>query len=599
MICPQCGAELAPDTRFCGICGGKIDIAAADGAASAGAPASGAAPTQAPSSVPTPAPSPASGAAPIYAQAPTPASTGGKAKFEVARLKKFAIPVVAVIVAVAAAVVLWSFFGPSKYEQNKFVYSVDWDDDAIVIRQPGGKIITTIYGYVQNSRTSLNGTKTALLVSEEENPSSSQDGDGYELYLLSDRPEKVSDGVFSMQIAPFGGGVVFTRDVDKGVGALCLYSGGKTATLSTEFDTNGSFTLSPNGTAAGYTIIDGDETIGYVYDGKQQLELGEDMIPIAVADGAKYVYYNKISYDSDGNRTGSSLYVQKGVDAGARTLLGSGAEISYMNRDLSQAVYTKPSGSDNSRKLYLSRDADKGSDLAGNANGFLVPRGTVNGYIYGEYSYWIIGTASFADTYYNDRTVEGNRNIRHITKKFEVSGNVASAVDSAWLADDGKTITFLKRNRVSKIDGSKENAEAVELTEGKVLAFAPLDNGSAIYFVNDDYELFYQKGAGKPVAVGDELPDATQYFKSNSTAKYDSFYSLYSGLYKGNTLFYKSDGELCVSNGGKGSPVRGVDGEVDSIIASRFYIYVETADGADEFVYRSWDGKTFEDYSTH
>jgi hypothetical protein len=246
-----CGGDVAPSINFCGLCGAPIDHK-----------------EDSTENVTTP-----------------PAST-----FDVSKLKKYIPPAILVVALIIVAVIAKNAFKPSKYEQFQSTFGFRPTDEEIVI-QPPGKEKTTIEGLMMHGEFSLDNSKVAFIVVEDDNY-----GGGGTLYIADEKGAKrIADDVYKMTIASSGEGVAFVQEVDGDVGTLCLYKGGKTTTISADVSAYNRLSISPDGSVVGYTVYDDVEyeTIGYFYDGKQK-ELGKDVIPVAISNGAKHVYYQKM-----------------------------------------------------------------------------------------------------------------------------------------------------------------------------------------------------------------------------------------------------------------------------------------------------------------
>ncbi len=527
-ICKNCSAEVLANMKFCSTCGTPVE---------------------------QPVPEEAT---------PDVVKPVEKQPLGLDKFKKFIKPLIAIIAVIILVSLVWNIFKPSKYEAYKGVVDLFQSDDQVVIKQ-NGKAKIVVDGILYNQQTCLDGIKTAFLVQEEEGSNSN---DGYTLYLFDQSLKRVADSVFSFQLSSNGDAVAFTTEVDKGIGELCLYSKGKISTIHSEFNASNDFVISPDGSTVAYSNIDEDDKlIGYYYDGKEK-ELGKDIIPIAVSNGAKYVYYSK----------NDKLYVQKGDKSDTKESLGDEFEIYAFNKDYSQAIYTSSSG--NEIRTYLTRNGGEKERLSGNINELLLPSFSSAQYIdnsFGSYFafYRTIGVASFADTYYTDGS-----SIYHIDKKFSTTRVTGNASD-AHLAADGKTILFKRSDSIQKVDGSKEDAEPVKIVEKEVGTFIATEDSKAVYYLNTDDELYYQKGKGKPVTVSNDMSS-------------DDYYDYYFSLFKGNQLYYVSDDELYVSNGGKGTAVKGIDGDILYVYANKYAVIVNTQDGDDSFTYWSEDGKKFE-----
>ena len=526
IICKNCGAEVLDNMRFCSSCGTPVDHTALEEAT-------------------------ADEVKPVEKQPLGPD-----------KYKKFIKPLIAVIAVIILVSLVWNIFKPSKYEACKGMVYLFQSGDQVVIKQ-NGKAKIVVDGILYNKKNSLDGIRAAFLVKEEEN---SNFDDGYTLYLLDQSLKRVADSVFSFQLSLYGDAVAFTTEVDKGIGELCLYRKGKISMVHSEFNVLNDFVISPDGNTVAYSNIDEDgELIGYYYNNGKQKELGKNIIPIAVSNGAKYVYYSK----------NDKLYVQKGDKSDTRVSLGEMFKICAFNKDYSQAIYASYSG--NEKRTYITRNGGEKERLSGSIDELLLPYYSSIQYIsngFGDYRI-IGGLTSFADTYYIDGS-----SIYHIDDKFSTT-RVTGNASVAHLAADGKTILFKRSDSVQKVDGSKKDAELVKIVEDEVITFFATEDGKAVYYLNADDELYYQKGKGKPVIVSNDM-SSNDYYNHNFI------------LFKGKQLYYVSDGELYVSNGNKGTAVKGIDGDILYLYANQYAVVLHTEDNGDYFTYWSEDGKKFE-----
>jgi hypothetical protein len=284
--------------------------------------------------------------------------------------------------------------------------------------------------------------------------------------------------------------------------------------------------------------------------------LGQNIKPAAVADKAKFIYYyREVDYVQ-------SLWVQRGTNEARREKLGDGAVARAFNRDLSQVVVHF-----NNRSWIVRNGAPRPSEsLTGNFSGLVLPHNTA---VFGN----IYGISGFANTFHTD----GDR-VNRIENNFTSTPVTSRQVQNVYLAKDGQTLTFLRGNRIMRTNGKgvDPQATAVELVSD-VSSFHATADGKAVFFVNRDGDIRYQKGAGVPSLVENDYGNAGM------------------ALFKGDTLFYLRDRELYTSSGGRrGTKVGGLKGDVMGLAAGHFDIAVAAWDGIDEFRYRSTDGKRFD-----
>lgn len=517
MKCPNCGTGLPDNAKFCGSCGSTIEQPS------------------------RPAPVDGGGAAP---------------KPSAAAMKKFRIPAVCAVAAILLAVVAWVLFKPSKYAEIKGGVTYYQSDGTFVFVSSSGdktELDSDDYPYVY---VSLDGEKAAFVIRE----------DDTRILYYSDggKPKQIAEAYgIGYKLAPSGDAVAFTaRDDgdDYDEMTLSVYSGGKVKKIADEVYGD-RFCISPDGKtvvyAAGYDEDDGDFK-SYIWDGNST-EIGENKNPIAVSNGGKLLYYY---YKS-------TFYVQKGKKDDTRQRLGDGYHL--FNRDLTEVI--SYSISENKSTAYISRNGGERQKLSGGYASMLVPA-TIQR-VTGE-DVQLYGVSSFDDTFY----LSDSGSIVRITGKYAAETIAKSVSGAAYLADDGKTIIYIKGSSIYKANGLKSGEEAVKLAGG-VEGFIATSDGGAIFYY-DDSELFYLKGSGKVKALGDI--DVSQYG------------SVSWGLFKGKTLYYADDGELRSTDGNNvtSSGFTGIDGEVTAVWTNELYVSVTTDDDGDYAQYISRDGKSFE-----
>jgi hypothetical protein len=457
--------------------------------------------------------------------------------------------------AIVAAIVLISLFKPSKYTQAKkgsFIFSLD--GETVFISSKGDR--TTFDGESRNTGSSMDGTKAAFAVADEY-------GQEYTLYYSDGGvPKKVADGEnIRFSLAASGKALAYATwddgDDSYAESTLYVYSGGKSTKIAGSAAAY-SISISPDGKTVAYigNYDDGDgDFTAYIWNGKSS-DAGKNKTPVAVGDGGKYFYYR--------NRDGV-LFVQKGTRDDTKQRLGNG-EAHLFNRDLSQVIF----GHDD--RSYISVKGGERQGLSGMFYSFASPAGTG---VAASGDSNIAGVSSFANTFYlsGNNNMNVNTNIVRITGKYETETVVRSIDGGAFLADDGKTLLYIKNNDAYKINGMRSGAEGVKLADD-VESFVAAPNGGAIYYIDEDGELFYQKGTGKPKSLGDA--DTMSY-----------------ALFEGKTLYFVEDGELNSATGDKvdSSGFRGIDDDIRYVYASNHWVIVYDEDYSS---YASFDGKRFE-----
>jgi len=543
-FCPQCGTQISDEARFCPSCGAQVvpEQTAVSDTPEVAVPA---APWEKPADTQQPKPW------------EKPAEKKGLTAFSINVLNKFTLDfkklciigggLLALIVLI---IVLASVTKSEKYQQQKGLVLLDSFDEIVYII-PVGKDKVEIDGYFSDYYWSLDGTKAAVLITDSSGDSS--------LYLVTDKVQKIAEDVYDFWYSSDGGTVVYAKEfVSRDTTSeLWVYSGGKSTKIADNlYSTSGSgyVAVSPNGKTVAYTAYDGTDKIAVVWTGKVK-EIGKDIYPIAVADGAKYFYYVK----------SGTLYAVKGTNTENKVKLAESYSGLYFNSDLTQIIFNSDS------KGYISVKAGEKTALSGSVTGLLLPSGTAqwNGYSYKRY--YIFGVKTFADTYY--RNDSSSYSVIHITKKLETETIVRNA-SSASLASDGKTIVYLYGDSIRKINGSKAGLEYVTLVSGDVYSFRMTPNGKAVFFLTDDDELYYLKVSGKPARISEDV------------------YSY--ALYNDKCFYFNDDGELFSSTGGKSTKISGIEGDYGYISANSFYVACSVSDGNNYAVYFSDDGKKFD-----
>jgi hypothetical protein len=471
--------------------------------------------------------------------------------------KKFIKPAIAVVAVLIVAIVAINIFSPDKYEQVKGTVYITQSHDSVIII-PNGRSRVEIEGHLISNMRSLDERIAAALINEEYDRFNT---DGSALYLITDRPQFISNGVYLFWLAASGNAVAYVkeRDTAAGTAELWLFSGGKNTRISRDFSlfNSNNFAISPDGKAVAFVTTDGDRHTGVVWNGRLH-ELGRDITPVAISNKARFIYYFR----------NDAFFVQKGTSGDNRERLGDASDVStiHANKDLSQIVFTS------NARSFISRKGGSRESLSGNVSYFITPNGTPMQF---NTNILFYGISSFANTFYLNR----DDSIVYIDRKFETN-NVVRNVNFINLARDGKTLTYLSRMSIYKVNGTNANAEPQTIVERGVTSLIATADGKAVFFVNDIDELFYQRGTGRPVMV-------SNYFTNSGRA-------LNIALFQGDTLFFINDDELFSSSGNRARAISGINGSVQGVSAGQFAVFVTSNDDGDTLHYRSTDGNRFE-----
>jgi len=386
-------------------------------------------------------------------------------------------------------------------------------------------------------------------------------------YVANGKSSKIASDFEGSFVVTAGGSVLYTEERWSESTKLSIYDGSKSTQIAKDcYNDDIAIVASPDGKAVLYAgdYDDGDFKM-YLWTGGKAKEIGKNMEPVAVSNGGKYIYY--IKYNKSGD---PALYVSKGSGKDEVKLAGD-FRSAYMNKDGTQLVFNSDG------KVYISNKGGEKQTLMSKSkdnvylNGFLLPNGTVRYGMSGT-GVTMIGIGSFANTF----CIDGEYSIYRINKKFETE-SILKNVSSPVLCADGKTIFYTKSDSVYKANGMASEVEGVKIADvDDLYRYAVGGNGDFIVYTNDDDELYYQKGTAKAKKISDDVEYGNFVISPES-----------------NSVFYVKDEKLLVSkNGGKGSAVKEIKGDVEEVQLYGNAVMVSSYDDAD-LGYRSVDGKKF------
>ncbi len=383
------------------------------------------------------------------------------------------------------------------------------------------------------------------------------DSDWTELYYFDgSRSTLVTEGPVDFEFSADGSAVTYLVEGDEEYD-LYLYKKGKSTLIAQEVADYG-LCISPDGSCVGYQRSGEKSDKGYYWDGSEH-ELGKNIEPVMISSGGKYIYLVK-------NSSGETLYVQKGSNTDSRVKLGEDPYSYYFNTDATQLFYTADD------KSYVT---DKGGERlkVGSSSCRPVFSGRA------RYCGNIYETETFLGTFFFD---DDGGKVIYLNAKGETN-TVAKKASAVMLANDGRTLFYMKGDSICKADGTKKDPKEITLVEEEAEEFVISPDGKTLFFLNEDYELYAQKGTDKAVLLCDE-PD-------------DSFF--HSGCVSENgTLVYIYDGELYTSAGGKGTKAaltldEDEEEEITGLVCYGDDIYVRTSNDEDVYrLYRGTDGKS-------
>jgi len=513
MNCPYCGASIDTATPFCPNCGARLANQAPK-----------AAPVQ-----PNPYQQPQQYVQqPVqqsqeyqgYAQQPVqqPVALQSQPKKEKKSLPKFDLKAffskiklpklpkkvligggAAIALLLVVAIVVSLLPSGSAFTPKKSNLSTLRPDDTLLIIQDGKLVDDSMDVTVRSNVSSLDGTVTILRTSENE------------VYVVSKgKMEMVAEDILYCTVSA-DGSTILCIDKDN---TLYTYSA-KDQKENHIADDVRLASISPDGKTVVYTVNDDGDLIGYIYDGKKSTELDDEIAAFAVSNGGKYIY----CLDMDDNLV---LYNKKGE----KTKLGTDVDDDQflLNKDHTQIIFMSKD------KWYVSVKGGDKVKLSSSSDLTLI-QPLFSGSLLANSCAYTYNVDSLNEKFYDD----GDDAVLYINKKWEAE-KVAKEVDSRHLANDGKTLLYLRCYGTLNNVTTKKLGDPVELADD-VSFFSLVPDGSGFYFADEDDTFWYQKGTKDPKRIAEDVTLSTMTHDG-----YCLFMSDYSG---GSGTLYAS------RNGGK------------------------------------------------
>ena len=527
MHCTKCGAELAPESKFCVACGTPVEQPAE---AVPAAPVVSEVPTQ-PEAAPV-----VSEAAPVATAAPekegfkidvnevkdqliaTVKPLWDKVKPFLTNKKVLLGIGVVVLLLVVASVISSIAAGNNGYIQLKqtTMPTVVDGEIRIVVGKKVLKDTVTAEG-LDDYATSLDGKVMAFTTEEDE------------LYVVNGKKlKKVAEDVYDFEISVSGKGIAYVvKDEDEGDRTLYLYSvgNGKSTTISDEM-AGLDYAIAPDGKSVAYFVEDEEEDELMFSKGKDPVKITSAECELyGISNNGKYIY---VSRENDEGEASLYSYNTKGES----TKLGgvSGTAIRF-NDDHTQVMFY------NEGKTYVStkgKEAEKASSdrlnliVAPNASTFsddtsyTYPVSNLYDHVYtvsGEegYSVWLIKK-------------NADKNVKLVSKVSDVQ--LDTSAEYLYYIYDGEELRFIKIS-----DGEKATERFTKLAED-VDGYVLTSDRKYVYYGSDGsvYSVNGKKGGKSTIVCNDDVEGIALNGK-------DVFY-------------YILDGDLyATKNGKKGSKV--------------------------------------------
>ena len=322
----------------------------------------------------------------------------------------------------------------------------------------------------------------------------------------------VADDVGQYQLSANGAALLYiTEDYD-----VCWYDVKKKSSTTLETGEDGAQLgqPAPDGSAAVFTLYDGGDYEGFTCgSNKKPVSMGEGLVPFAISNKGSYVYYLKVKSGS----SSGTLYVSKGSKGEGEKLASDYYMNSVLfNKDATQMMFN------NDGKTYLTvKGGEKNKVFSSSVYSMFAPDYTV-----GSSAGGVVPVSDLrGQTYYT------SGGVYFLDSKGE-SKKITSDFDGFALSESGSNLIYLKKGDLVKVTNLAKGTEEDLTDEGDILSFQAAGDLSVVYYLNRDGELYYQKGSGKPVEVGDDVDSFLMVPNSKTCA----------GI---------SDGQLFVTTGGK------------------------------------------------
>lgn len=368
-----------------------------------------------------------------------------------------------------------------------------------------------------------------------------------------------------------GKGVLYLKDTepdssgDCHIGTLMHYFNGKTTAVADEV-VDYALCISPNGRTIAYIkyYSDGEFTSYYSVNGGAPRKLGENLLPLAISDNAKFIYYAKV-YSLDDEDVVLYVKTSKNNIKLGEIDTGSTHITCLFNNDYSELIYSF----DN--KSYITVDG-KDKQKLGNRemHGMLQRKGAQAK----SESFPFLGFRMVysMDTFAGTAMQTSDYEIVYLNNNYEVS-KIASDVMQYAVAVDGKTLAYISDGSlyVAKIGpDAAENAIEIDSMEDVTEIDISAD-GSLLYYINSEDELYCLKGKdfSKSKKIADDVYNAGYCFDGDNS----NFFFLVD--------FIKDSGTLYVSkNGGERKRVAGST-DTAKLISNgiKTYVYANAEDG--------------------
>lgn len=556
MHCTKCGAELAPDAKFCVSCGAAIE-----------------APAEPTAEIVEPV-------VPVQEETPVAAPEAEKKegfKIDVTAIKDQLVetlkpvtdkvkPIFAkkavrfgILGGFALLIVLGLVIGlltaGNGFVNVKQTTMVDMIDGELNIIVNGKLLKNTIeVGYQKDSKgneikdeyldysssRSMDGKITAIWVygevyESEDSWSSYTAGD---LYVVNGKKiQKVAEDVCDYEISVTGKGIAYMTRNERGEDDLTttytlkLYNVGnkKSSTVSDEVASS-TIAIAPNGKSVTYFEADeGDEegeieyTLMYSNGKKSQKVTSNEVSLVGMSNNGKQIYAIRESESEEKTEYNLYSYNTKG-DSNKLGKVDSRYSYDFtFNKDHTQIMYVSES------KTFISTKGKEGVKAFNGELSLVTPVGA-------GYSYRTEPVSNLYGQVYTGSDSDGNRTVWIINKKYDKNEKLASKATSVQMDENAEYLYYLYDKdelRVTKVSYGDKATEKYTVLAEDVDGYMPTPNAEYVYFTSDDtlYSVNGKKGGKKTTVCSDKVSGA------DITAE--------------GRLYYIVDGDLYTTDNGK------------------------------------------------
>ena len=533
MFCDQCGTELPDDSVFCPKCGAKQTPIDSEANNAAGEAAPGTANTA--GTVNTAGNG--TDNAPVNM---TNMSNGAAAPEKPKKKKGFPfVPVILIGILLAAVIVVVAIFLP----KGKTKDGIEFSEKSLMYN--GYSFFTTDgkeleVNNVDSLAYNYDNSVVAYLTTDDT------------LYVIDSEltPVEIENDVLNMEVSYSGSSIAYTVGDDYAATTLYVYNVKKDN--SVKIDTNVyayNYLVSPNGKQVAYLKDyegNSDNTLYVAVVGKDGKKVDKDgCIPLAIGDNGKSFFYTDNSDSSN-----VKLYWYNGKDAEKISRDVSGSY--YFNNSVSEILFTK-SGNTYFYRIGMDEPSKVASDALSGVWNYQF-EATAQDYTFGSQS----SAALVNRSKLTEWVFATDADICYLNKDGHDSVKLCDAdgISKITVAQNGKSLIYLKDGKLYKITKFGADREETELYEGDVYinGYVASRDLSDIYVVSDEAELYYCKSKKKLVKISNDFADRNN-MAYNEAAK---------------TIFYIEDGNLYSS---------GKSGKKKELVAERVTDIANYANG--------------------